>query len=414
MKDQILFGTYRICGSMGNGPSSCVYLVRHIMLKQFRAIKCTPKSISGSDPSVFQQSHEPLILESVRHACIPVLYDYCEDADYCYLVEEYIPGDTLDDYLREHKKMSYLLFCRMASALADTALCLYASEYHYIYTEWKPEHIRIMGDSIHLLDYSGGSCTTGQKRGNAESKPCQKRPDVKGLAKLLLFAEPYVDRCKSEIKSLLKLCAEESGENGITMEQLKNYFDREIDSFKAATDTQTDTSCKKTAVLGATNSVGVTHFAISLSVYLRFRGIDAVYAGKPYILEQIAEYHPHSVKTGDTVISGGFRGVVFETDTHDPITIEDMGVFTDWSIGLENCDDVFVILGSNPWEVTESLRTFERLRYKDGIHFLVSYGNARMARWYTGKLHRSVGCFPLDADPFSCDEKKTKFFEALL
>lgn len=399
---------------MGNGSSSCVYLVKHIMLKQFRAIKCTPKSIRGSDRPVFQQSHEHLILESVRHECIPVLYDYIEDADYRYLVEEYIPGDNLDVYLKEHKKISYLSFCRMASALADTALSLYASEYRYIYTEWKPEHIRIMGDSIHLLDFSGGSCTTGLKRGNDNSIPSQKRPDVKGLAKLLLFAESYVDRCRSEIKSLLKLCADEPGEDGITMEQLKNYFDREIDSFKAAADTQTDTSCKKTAVLGAANGVGVTHFAISLSIYLRLRGIDAAYIGKPDILEGIAEYRSHSESRENTVICGGFKGGIYGSEAPDLMTIEDMGVFKNWDIGLENCADVFVMLGSNPWEIADSLRTFERLRYKSGLHFLVSYGNTRMAKWYTGKLHRSVGCFPLDADPFSCDDKKTKFFEALL
>ena len=415
MNDQILFGTYRICGALGNGSHSVVYLVKHILLKQFRAIKCTPKPIPGSDRSDFQQSHEPQILESVKHACIPVLYDYCEDADYCYLVEEYIQGDTLDVYLRERKKISYLSFCKIASALSDVALCLYESENRYVYTEWKPKHVKIMGDQVHLLDFSGGYCKSVQKRSYDKNTQCQKRPDVYGLAKLLLFVEQYVDRCKNESKMLLELCAEKPGDNGPTMEQFKDYFNREIDSFTADSDTCTDTSNKKIAVLGSKHGVGTTHFAISLSVYLRMRGMNSAYLGKPCIIDGIAEYRPHSQSSDEGVICAGFKGMIQGTDAPgDLITINDMGVFTDWNIRLEECDDIFVILGSNPWEIEESLEAFERLKYKSGLHFLVCYGNVRMAKWYTGKLHRSVGCFPLDADPFSSDDKKTEFFGALL
>ena len=54
------------------------------------------------------------------------------------------------------------------------------------------------------------------------------------------------------------------------------------------------------------------------------------------------------------------------------------------------------------------------LKYRHNLHFLVSYGNSRMARWYMGKLRKSIGCFPLDKDAFSTDDMKTKFFEALL
>ena len=415
MKDQILFDTYRICGTLGKGSHSCVYLVRHVRLKQFRAIKCISKSIFRSDRSEFQQSQEPLILESVRHACIPVLYDYREDADYCYLVEEYAGGDTLDVYLQERKKISFALFCRIASCLCDAALCLYASEHRYVYTEWKPEHIRIMGDTIHLLDFSGGYCTTGNKRSNNENKLCQKGPDVAGLAKQLLFVEPYVDRCKDEIRCLLRLCAEEPGEAGVTMDQLKSFFDRENDSFSAVSEKSTDVSYNKIAVLGSKNGVGVTHFAISLSVYLNIRGMSAVYCGNPDVIQGIAEYRPHAEGSEDKVICAGFKGMIRQdTPPEGVIAIEDMGVFTDWSIGLEHCDDVFIILGSNPWETEDSLRVFERLKYRGNLHFLVCYGNTRMARWYTGKMRRGVACFPLDKDSFLTDDHKIKFFEAML
>ncbi len=414
MKDNILFGTYRICGAVGNGSHSCVYLVKHIRLKQFRAIKCTHKSVFRSDGSSFQQSQEPHILESIRHACIPMLYDYREDADHCYLVEEYVQGDTLDVYLKEHKKISFSLFCRIASTLADVALYLYASEHCYVYTEWKPEHIKIMGDDIHLLDFSGGYCKNQKKRSIINTTLCQKRPDVSGLAKLLLFVEPYVDRCKDEIRCLLKLCAE-GGEDVPSMEQLKTYFDREIAALSAASCTSTDTSSKRTAVLGSINGVGVTHFAISLCIYLNMHGMNAVYRGKPDVLRGIAEYGTHAAIRKDEVICAGFKGTHHADELPEGvITIEDMGVFTDWHIGLEECDDIFVILGSNPWEVQESLRVCERLKYRQNLHFLVSYGNSKMARWYTGKLHKTVGCFPLDKDAFSTDGMKTKFFEALL
>ena len=96
MKKQfILSGKYEVLRTLGHGSSSTVYLVRHQSLESERAVKLIPKN----DSSQLFVLSEARLLKSLKHPGIPMIYDIEEDDNYYYLVEEYIRGDSLEDYL---------------------------------------------------------------------------------------------------------------------------------------------------------------------------------------------------------------------------------------------------------------------------------------------------------------------------
>ena len=69
--EQNLFGKYTVTGLLGAGANSQVYLVRHQILKQDRAVKRIPKSLPGS--SGFPMEAE--LMRSLKHPGIPIIYD---------------------------------------------------------------------------------------------------------------------------------------------------------------------------------------------------------------------------------------------------------------------------------------------------------------------------------------------------
>lgn len=90
-ENTILFGKYQLCRILGRGRSGTVYLAKHKDLEEYRAIKQVAKACV--DAGQFRK--EALILKCIRHPGIPVVYDLEEDEDFCYLIEEFLEGDSL-------------------------------------------------------------------------------------------------------------------------------------------------------------------------------------------------------------------------------------------------------------------------------------------------------------------------------
>ena len=66
-------------------------------LEEYRAIKQVAKTCT--DYSQFRK--EALILKTIRHPGIPIVYDLEEDEDYSYLIEEYLETLCMPLFLRQ-------------------------------------------------------------------------------------------------------------------------------------------------------------------------------------------------------------------------------------------------------------------------------------------------------------------------
>ena len=109
----ILSGKYEILKPLGCGSNGTVYLARHQSLGIDRAIKFFPKNAAQSPFAI----SEAQVLKTVQHPGIPTIYDFEEDESFYYLVEEYIQGDSLEQFLLHQPSISRVLFYKFFSII---------------------------------------------------------------------------------------------------------------------------------------------------------------------------------------------------------------------------------------------------------------------------------------------------------
>ena len=96
---------------------------------------------------------EAEILLNLRHPNIPILYDLEEDEDYFYIVEEYIVGESMADYLYLHQSISHKELTKIAIEIYDVLEFLHNLNNPICYQDMKLEHIYLSNGRIVLIDY---------------------------------------------------------------------------------------------------------------------------------------------------------------------------------------------------------------------------------------------------------------------
>ena len=104
--NNILSGKYEVLDHLGSGSFGSVLLVRHTSLDLERAIKIIPRTQVSS----ISELTEAKLLKSLHHPGLPKIYDIEEDTLNYYLVEEYIQGESLDQFLLRQSFISEKLF----------------------------------------------------------------------------------------------------------------------------------------------------------------------------------------------------------------------------------------------------------------------------------------------------------------
>lgn len=128
-------GEYTVDSFIASSGSCRVYLGTHQRLKKKIVIKeLTPNSYSEQ-----LIDNERGILVSIRHAQIPIIYDVIYQNGTCYIIMDYINGDTLDKYLAtkaltvDEKIKIILDICEVISFLH--------TEYGIIHADIKPKNV---------------------------------------------------------------------------------------------------------------------------------------------------------------------------------------------------------------------------------------------------------------------------------
>ena len=148
--NQTLFGKYEVISTLGKGSFCTVYLSKHIILECYRAIKLIPKD--GTTDSLLQEAQ---LLKSLHHPGIPTIYDIEQDDSYYYLIEEYVEGESLEEFLLHQTNISQNTFFDISLQLCDIFRYLHCfSPSPILYMDLKPEHIIVCGMQIKLIDFN--------------------------------------------------------------------------------------------------------------------------------------------------------------------------------------------------------------------------------------------------------------------
>ena len=97
-----LIKNYQICDIIGHGGFANVYSAVHLPTEITVAIKIIPKSVFKDEKAKLNYEHEKMLLSKCNHPYIVKFFEAFSDDDFEYLVQEYISGGTILEYINTH------------------------------------------------------------------------------------------------------------------------------------------------------------------------------------------------------------------------------------------------------------------------------------------------------------------------
>jgi serine/threonine-protein kinase len=135
------FGPYQVIEPLGRGGMSEVYKGFHPTLGRAVAIKILPPHLAEADDFRARFEREAQTVAGLRHSNIVHVFDFgVMDGTY-YMVMEYIDGQDLTHYLRQHKRLT---LDKARPLLRDVAMALdYAHTQGLVHRDIKPANIML-------------------------------------------------------------------------------------------------------------------------------------------------------------------------------------------------------------------------------------------------------------------------------
>lgn len=144
-------GSFEIVEMIGRGGMGIVYLAHDTKLKRSVAIKTIPAQLDSDPTTRMRFRREAELLASLNHPNIAVIHDIIEEDKSCYLILEYVLGETLAERIaREPLALQEALSICQQIAEAVSA----AHEKGLVHRDLKPGNIKITPDGrVKILDF---------------------------------------------------------------------------------------------------------------------------------------------------------------------------------------------------------------------------------------------------------------------
>jgi len=182
---------YEALGLLGQGASGQVFKARQHSTGQLVAIK-VPGALATHDPATRRRVHQRLhqetrVLALLHHSHVVRLLDKgMAHGGFPYAVLEYVPGETLREFLQRRGRLSLVDTAELMAQLLDALSFLHA--HHVVHRDLKPENVMVVptGVTLHakVLDFGLAShqgaprFTTGAEGTPAYCAPEQLRGDA--------------------------------------------------------------------------------------------------------------------------------------------------------------------------------------------------------------------------------------------
>ena len=152
-------GEYKILGLIGRGGMGAVYRAQRLAdstiwaLKEMRPPNDAPASEIEENRKLFLQEAE--LLSSLRHPNLPIVADFFDDHGKPVLVMEFVPGQTLEDRIREaNAPLLEQQAIGYGIQIARVLHYLHTREPKIIYRDLKPSNIMLTPDGVlKLIDF---------------------------------------------------------------------------------------------------------------------------------------------------------------------------------------------------------------------------------------------------------------------
>lgn len=193
----ILDKKYEVIGILGRGGMGKVYLCKNTRLGNLWAIKEVIQDTKDIDILA-----EAIILKNLNHPGIRRIVDIFYENKRLYMVQDYVEGQTLKEYVKVNGKMKAEKIYKITSDLCDIVGYLHSLNPAIIYRDIKPSNIMITPDEkvvlidfgiskVYEADMSHDTVCTGSNGYAAPEQyglgKCCTQTDVYGIGMLIYF-----------------------------------------------------------------------------------------------------------------------------------------------------------------------------------------------------------------------------------
>jgi serine/threonine-protein kinase len=107
----VVDGKFRIDRKLGEGGTSTVYEVRHVITDKKFAIKWLAPELSNNELAIERFIHEARVCGRFAHPHAVQIYDICRSNASCYLLMELLEGESLESRLQRVKRFTVQAAC---------------------------------------------------------------------------------------------------------------------------------------------------------------------------------------------------------------------------------------------------------------------------------------------------------------
>lgn len=223
---------YEVIKVLGSGGMGTVYLCKNIRLGNLWAIK----EIKKDDNINIDILSEPNILKELNHSGIPRIVDIFYIDDNLYMVQDFIDGQTLKDYIEEKGPLDTQSTCKIISSICDIIEYLHSINPPIIHRDLKPANIILTPNgNVVLIDFGISKVYKTNKNkdtvamgsnGYAAPEQCGlgkscKQTDIYGIGMVMyflvtgktpstalepFFGENYDNNVTDDLKNIIQKC----------------------------------------------------------------------------------------------------------------------------------------------------------------------------------------------------------------
>ena len=280
MQSNELLNKYQILQLLHRGIGGDVWLVEHKALGGKRVIKVIEKS----NPHHDVLAREAKILQQCQHSSIPIIYDILEFDTQTYIVEEFIQGENLKQYIKRQRTISASLLLDFSVQLCDILSFLHNPARNILHLDLKPENILVRDHKLKLIDFGSAICRNQPNdTGIIFGTPAYCAPEMKSMERLTEQTDIYcMGKCMEYLvlhtpkapkgyRNIVDRCLRKKGKEYVTAEQI--CADLKKVSHKRITEKNPE---HWYAVTGISSEEESSMAALQLAMYLRDRYKKAV------------------------------------------------------------------------------------------------------------------------------------------
>lgn len=399
VEDAVLFGKYQICRVIGLGRCGTVFLAKHLALDEYRAIKRIPKD--GREEPIFLR--EAMILKSLRHPGIPVIYDLEQDQEFHYLIEEYLEGESLFTLISKQGNLT-----RAKTISHGIELCHIMNYLHslkpnpILYLDLQPKNLLLCDGALKLIDFDQAVTATlaGKLKKRYGTVGCAApeqftkesldvRTDIYAIGALLHYmgtgAFPngeitvFSEEPDDELSAIIERCLSPSKEARYPDVEclLQELLKLESGVFK-----QGQISLLNVAVAGSSHGMGATHASLGLSSYFSHKGMcslyvehnetGAVFKWASYFNASPDKYGIYHLCGWDLKPKYG-PSVQLEPPKGYHVWIEDYGTEIDKLCAKGGRDLIVLLCGGRWWGIHDSIEALRLLTRKKYLRVVFNH-----------------------------------------